>query len=258
MPQDERLSMVWLAESARQGVAAASWQLYQRHVNGEGVDESEEQAELWLKQAAEDGSAEARDVYARRQGDDVTMPKITELADIDDDDDAANGGSNGISESTALQVPSSPLVHIELSLPEPEPASEWAPPAAGSDWKAQVASSLGTVPGWRADAPSPATVGNNATKAIGSDGSSSGNTAAAAAVPSDPGAFLPGIKVEVIGLTANVALNGRVGVVKAPQRTAKPGRVAVLLEGEKKSKAIRAENLRILYVVAGGAMPLLD
>ena len=75
---------------------------------------------------------------------------------------------------------------------------------------------------------------------------------------SDPGGLLPGTKVEVIGLTANFALNGRMGVVKPRQRNSKPGRVAVLLEGEKKSKAIRAENLRILYVVAGGAMPLLD
>lgn len=252
LAQDERLSMIWLGESARQGVPAASWRLYQKHLHGEGVEASAEEAELWLKNAAEQGSAEAQDVYDRRQGD--RLPKVTEI------DDEGSSGENNAAGSSAV----------------PEPAADWAPEAAGTDWKAQVASAFKTMPNSRASAPSPATVGNNADKSNGSssgkagsgdDGSGGASASAATTEPrpaassrrlatSNPGALLPGTKVEVVGLTGNVALNGRVGVVKPRQRNTNPDRVPVLLDGEKKSKAIRVGNLRILYVVAGGAMPL--
>ena len=52
----------------------------------------------------------------------------------------------------------------------------------------------------------------------------------------------PGMPVTVFGLTGSPHFNGRVGIVQAS--VPKPGRLAVLLDGDKNPTSIRETNLR--------------
>ena len=52
----------------------------------------------------------------------------------------------------------------------------------------------------------------------------------------------PGMPVVVTGLTASPQFNGRAGLVQGP--APRPGRLAVLLDGDTKPTSLREANLR--------------
>ena len=53
---------------------------------------------------------------------------------------------------------------------------------------------------------------------------------------------MPGMPVVVTGLTASPQFNGRTGLVQGP--APRPGRLAVLLDGDTKPTSLREANLR--------------
>ena len=73
-----------------------------------------------------------------------------------------------------------------------------------------------------------------------------GNTGASIALAAIAHAALDtrGTPVVVTGLAANPQFNGRVGIVRGP--ATKPGRLAVLLDGDAKPSSLRTANLRKL------------